>query len=94
MTDIDPEKLEEALNYFRRDGVWSWQQEQLIAAARAYLATLPRYKEVEFARYLVVTSRGEFGPYLEEKDAQGVAFPHQDATIVRLTGTAKVKVTP
>ena len=73
----------------------TWSEEAkgglIVAAARELLATLPRFKEVEFVRYLVTTSRGDYGPFVDEKDAQGVALPHQDATIVRLTGTAKVR---
>lgn len=100
---IDAEKLEEAIRFVEsiadmdraEFGPADWERAKLTAAAaRAYLATLPRYKEVEFVRYLVTTARGDFGPFVDEKDAEGVAFPHQDATIVRLTGTAKVKVSP
>lgn len=50
MSDIDPEKLERALDEAVRwetnhpGALWAWR---VIAAARAYLATLPRWKEVE-----------------------------------------------
>lgn len=98
--EIDADELEAAIRFVEsiadmdraEFGPSDWERAKLTAAAaRAHLATLPRWKEVEFVRHLVVTRRTEYGPFLDEEDAIGVARGHQDATIVRLTGKAKVR---
>lgn len=93
MSDIDPEKLEEAIQYC--EGAASGYGRIVLAAARAHLATLPRFKEVEMVRWAVVTEDGDWhGVYLREEDAKFRVAQSDKLSIVRLTGTAKVKVTP
>ena len=96
----DPQKLEEASEDIERlcdhhAGRSLSSLRMGIAAARAHLATLPRYKEVEVEKWAVIdASGGCIGAYDLEKDALTVASGHSEWFPVRLTGTAKVKVTP
>lgn len=91
MTDIDPEKLEEALIETGTRGrttaevlVWN--------AASAYLASLHRYKEVERECFEVVDQAGGcHGFYPSYSAAESIANLGPCRAIVRLTGTAKVR---
>ena len=100
MSDIDPEKLEKAIEECeeveRRWGLNS-NQKVLLAAARTHPARLPRYKEVEVVQFVVIDNSGDIVcTYQEENErlAQNHVVEVPGSTLVRLTGTAKVKVTP
>ncbi len=97
MSNIDPDKLERALDEAARwernhpAAVWA---PRVLAAARAHLATLPRWKEVEVECWAVVDSDGEaVEAWLVEESAR-LDAEDTGGTVVRLTGTGKVKVTP
>lgn len=95
MSEIDPEKLAAALCY--ADSNWDSRAETLLvkAAARAHLATLPRFKEVEVVRWAAFQSDGTcLGTWDNQGAAHGVLRSYPRGYVVRLTGTAKVKVTP
>ena len=90
---IDPEKLEEALEYYSELGFG----EHLVVmreAARAHLANLPRYKEVEISVWKVVDEHGNYGTDCTQEIAEQIARTTTTCRAVRLTGTAKVRVTP
>lgn len=95
MTDIlDAEKLEAALK--RAAAVWSDEAKSglIMAAARAYLATLPRWKDVEIEASIVVDAQGRAGAFLFHDHASAIDAARergQGAQAVRLTGTAKVR---
>lgn len=97
MSDIDPEKLEEGLKLWggvSRDPRF----EVMVAAARAHLATLPRFKEVDVVRWHAVDRYGNVltPSFATESELLNYAKHNWTCAIapVRLTGTAKVKVTP
>jgi hypothetical protein len=109
MSDIDPEKLEEAIkaaldraaygtqsNAPYASGPNAQQHLMLACAAGAHLATLPRYKEVEVESWVIVDSKGAIGAFLYNTQSQALCSGHMrvDHSVVRLTGTAKVKVAP
>jgi hypothetical protein len=58
MSDIDPEKLEEAVRHY--EGFVGPKMRIVVDAARAHLATLPRWKEVDVWRveYAEATPEG------------------------------------
>jgi hypothetical protein len=87
MADIDVRKLVKAIGHYENSAhsVGSPLLYALIQAAKAHLATLPM--EVEFTRYLVVSSVDERGPYVERSDADCVAL-RVNGTVVVLTGRA------
>ena len=75
----------------------TWSEEAkgglIVAAARELLATLPRFKEVEVVQFAVVSRFGHvLSIWAEEHEA--TRRLGKGDTIVRLTGTAKVKVSP
>jgi hypothetical protein len=101
---IDAEKLEGAIREYAKlypnmdDG--ETQVGLVLAAARAYLATLPRWKEVEVADWAVINRYGAIvGNFREDECGarqsarQRSLSGHDEYSVVRLTGTAKVKVT-
>lgn len=99
MSDIDPEKLEAAIRGYAKlyasvdDG--ETQIGLVLNAARAHLATLPRFNEVEREHFEVLLADGCcWGVYQTRATAQEWADTNPGAQVVRLTGTAKVKVTP
>ena len=76
----------------------TWSEEAkgglIVAAARAHLATLPRYKEVEVSSWVVVDAQGRVGAFLYHTDADARDAAHErghGSQAVRLTGTAKVR---
>ena len=89
MSDIDPEKLEEAIEQYeqyRGDVIGI-----VVAAARAHLATFQRWKSLEIEQFAVVGWDGRcHGCWREEKEANLHARRFGN-TVVRLTGTAKVR---
>jgi len=106
---IDPEKLEEAAEHLSKqaqtehDWIHVRRSQVVIAveAARITLNSLPRYKEVEVADWAVVNSYGAIvGNFREDECGarqnarQRSLSGHDEYSVVRLTGTAKVKVTP
>lgn len=98
MSEIDPEKLKEALkdyvDYERRFGLLP-RERVVIEAARAHLATLPRFKEVEVVQWCVITATGVIWESFDSADdAEQYASQEAGRSVVRLTGTAKVKVSP
>lgn len=64
-------------------------------AAEHTLATLPRYKEVEVVQWAVCDEHDVFRVFDHEEAAQSYALDccSTGLAVVRLTGTAKVKVT-
>lgn len=104
MTDIDPEELEAAIRFVEsiadmdraEFGPDDWERAKLTAAAaRVTLATLPRWEEVEVVRWAVIDEDGDsIGVFLKEEDAKFRVAQRERLFVVRLTGTAKVKVTP
>jgi len=105
MSDIDPEKLEEAIkaaldraaydtqaNAPYASGPNAQQHLMLACAAGAHLATLPRWKEVERECFEVVDQAGgRHGFYPSHAAAESIAGLGPCRFIVRLTGTAKVR---
>lgn len=94
MSDIDPEKLEQALRLYR-DGTNDVPALQtIIAAARAHLATLPKLKEVEVEAWAVVSCNGTAQAFYDST-CKRLAENHVEEVpgrqVVRLTGTAKVR---
>lgn len=91
---IDAEQLAEALEYYSNGRSQNGRHLDLIfAAARAHLATLPRYKEVEVNRWIVMLADGcSIGVYETLETAQEWSANYPRSQIVRLTGTAKIKV--
>lgn len=97
---IDAEKLEEAVAECVR---WLGVRREncpdglkvVVAFAEDHLATLPRYKEVEVAQWASVDHAGEVhGVWDHESQARDSVGLDDGLSVVRLTGTAKVKVTP
>ena len=79
----------------------TWSEEAkgglIVAAARELFTTLPRYKEVEVGTWVVADAQGRVGAFLYHNDADARDAAHErghGAQAVRLTGTAKVKVSP
>lgn len=95
MSEIDPEKLEEALAFYGNGSANSPKFDVIHAAARAHLATLPRYKEVEVEGWMVINSHGVPVCAHQHEMAARNYLEHGGVPgdrIVRLTGTAKVEV--
>ena len=91
MSDIDPQKLEEALDVYDTRVNLSPRAKVVIAAARAHLATLPRYKDVEVMTWLLVDPTGTaYTAYHDEGQARRTC--PDEWQVVKLTGTARVKV--
>ena len=87
---IDPQELEEALNAIELTPRGRYA-DILIAAARAHLATLPRYKDVEVVTWLLVDPTGTaYTAYHDEGQARRTC--PDEWQVVKLTGTARVKV--
>ena len=87
---IDAKELEDAL-----DGIEQMPRgryaDLILSAARAHLATLPRYKDVEVVRWCLVSATGHgHSFYAEEEMARGQC--PDGWSVVKLTGTARVKV--
>lgn len=96
---IDAEKLADAVAYYDNDCRPAAPQfYEILTAAREYLSTLPRWKEVEVVTWSVVTADGGFIYHGFPSEGEAVLWAkrnwHDVAHPVRLTGTAKVKVTP
>jgi len=101
---IDPEKLEEAAEHLSKqaqtehDWIHVRRSQVVIAveAARITLNSLPRYKEVEVESWATFFHDGRIcSSGLTEKEARGAAARSPlEQVAVRLTGTAKVTVTP
>lgn len=93
MSDIDREKLEAALEAVAlAEGYMSSHQAILVAAARAHLATLPRFKEVEREAWEVLDHDGVcHGIFGTEEGAHRMSLHADDRFIIRLTGIAKVR---
>jgi len=94
MTDIlDAEELDEALKMFDRPAyIIPSDMRPIFAAARAHLATLPRWKEIEVETWRVYDKSGQWRGYETSKsEAQEIAGLHPGWQAVRLTGTAKVR---
>lgn len=96
MSDIDPEKLADAVAYYDNDAQpAALQFYEILNAARAHLATLPRFKEVEVVQWAACDEHDVFQCFDHEADAREYAGTDPNGlVVVRLTGTAKVKVTP
>lgn len=107
MSDIDPEKLEEAIDFYSYEAsritnpVNVARATLLVDAARAHLATLPRYKEVEVWRIeFALDGVPKCETYLTNSSAnnraeiikQGHAFPNYAAACIRVTGPHKQRV--
>jgi len=88
--EIDPEKLEEALAVVE-DFSRGPHADVVIAAARAHLATLPRYLNVEVVRWLIVRPSGVGTSLYDEEGTARCACPN-GWQVVKLTGTARVRV--
>lgn len=95
MSDIDPEKLEAALD-IHGYGSRGENFGLILAAARAHLATLPRWKEVEVWR--VEWASAAFIPCIEQFVTEGQAkrAAHERASLgrkcVTVTGPHKQRV--
>lgn len=95
MSDIDPGELEKALAWMESHTPYGNRSDILAAAARAHLATLPRYKEVEVVQWAACDEHDVFQCFDHEEDAREyVGTDPNRLVVVRLTGTAKVKVNP
>lgn len=95
MSDIDPEKLEAALGFCDATDDWAHHTQLVVAAARAHLATLPRWKEVEVEKWAVMRGNGQMVSCLVY-DSEEEAIREETGsgiTVFRLTGAAKIKVT-
>ena len=100
MTDIlDAEELDAAIRRVRArmaDGLYSAslvaETNLILKAAEITSATLPKWKEIERECFEVVDRVGGcHGFYPSSFSAQPIADLGPDRTIVRLTGTAKVR---
>jgi predicted ArsR family transcriptional regulator len=91
---IDPQELEEALDNVENMPKGRYA-DILIAAARAHLATLPKWKDVEVTAWAIVSAHGRVEALFNATE-RGAATTHVDrfpgTSLVRLTGTAKVRV--
>jgi len=89
MSDIDPEKLEQALDihgYGNRGENFAL----IVAAARAWLAQQPRFKEVEveaWGRFV----EGRIVGWAHDREEVAENIRRFGGEAVRLTGTAKVR---
>lgn len=100
MTDtIDPEKLEEDLKEAARAG-FAVHPSLIFTAARAHLATLPRFKEVEVwhVEYAVPAGDGKWVPTVLSHDSEWKANSNatglegRGAKCIRVTGPHKQRV--
>jgi hypothetical protein len=62
----------------------------VIAAARAHLAMLPRWKEIEVVRWTIVNGAGRGTAIYDDEGTARCACP-AEWQVVKLTGTAKVR---
>lgn len=99
MTHISPEKLEEAIKIAEENlGGWGPSdlrrtQRMLLDVAKAHLATLPHFKEVEVEQWAVVATNGAICASFKHEHA-AIAYVKDcepACQVVRLTGTAKVR---
>lgn len=89
---IDAKELEHALDAIEQMPRNEYE-DLILSAARAHLATLPRWKEVEVVHWAVVDRDGSVDSSWssrEEADSRARRFGFEQ--VVRLTGTARVKV--
>ena len=87
---IDAKELEEALDVFEQMPRNEYE-DLILSAARAHLATLPRYKDVEVMTWLLVDPTGTaYTAYNDEGQARRTC--PDEWQVVKLTGTARVKV--
>jgi hypothetical protein len=91
MSDIDAEKLEEALDSYDGRENRSPRAKMVLAAARAHLATLPQYLNVEVVTWCLVDSTGRNCTTYDDEGMARCACP-DEWQVVKLTGTAKVRV--
>lgn len=98
MSAINPEKLAAAIAYYEKGDTdspppeWVWQFREVFAAAKALLSTLPRFKEVEVVRWALLSAGGvNLGVYDSEEAAERAMGAYEGRSVVRLTGTAKVR---
>lgn len=87
---IDAKELEEALDAIERMPRGR-HAELILSAARAHLATLPRYKDVEVVRWCIVNAGGQGVTNYDNEGQAHCACP-DGWSVVRLTGTARVRV--
>ena len=87
---IDAKELEHALDAIEQMPRGRYA-DLILSAARAHLAMLPRYKDVEVVRWCLVDSTGTPNEtYLEEGRARCIC--PDGWSVVKLTGTARVRV--
>jgi hypothetical protein len=95
MSDIDAKELEEAINAIELTPRGRYA-DILIAAARAHLATLPRWTDIEVERWVLVNNAGIQGPCsygcAEEAEEALTHKCYDGWQVVKLTGTARVRV--
>lgn len=86
MSDIDAEKLEKALAYASAAGDYmNADQKLLLAAARAHLTTLPRWKNVEVVKWILSAPDGD-SCLLYATESAAIRECPEGWQIVRLTG--------
>tara|TARA_R110000868_G_scaffold19297_2_gene83096 strand:- start:10883 stop:11161 length:279 start_codon:yes stop_codon:yes gene_type:complete len=92
---MDAKELEEALDVIEQKPRGRYA-DILIAAARAHLTTLPRWKDVEVERWVLFNRAGRQGPFsyecAEEAEEALTHECYEGWNVVKLTGTARVKV--
>lgn len=87
---IDAKELEHALDAVEQMPRGRYA-DLILSAARAHLATLPRYKDVEVMAWLIVDPTGTaYTAYSDEGPARRTC--PDEWQVVKLTGTARVKV--
>lgn len=88
---LDAKALEESIKRLRTQGAADRDQlEWVCDAAEAWLATLPRTKEVEVVRWVVVADGRFHGSWTTEEEARAFAEYKNGDQVVRLSGTATV----
>jgi hypothetical protein len=88
---IDAKELEEALDVFEQMPRNEYE-DLILSAARAHLATLPRWKDVEVKRWAFFNSTGQSGTMLYDNEGQARTACPYGWSVVKLTGTAMVEV--
>lgn len=88
---IDAKELEEALDTIERMPRGR-HAELILSAARAYLATLPRYLNVEVVRWCIVSPDGHRGTVNYDEEGMARCACPVGWSVVRLTGTVRVRV--
>ena len=93
MSDIDYDKLEQALRAVVSGtaNLESACGDMVIEAARAHLATLPGWKNVEMVRWTLVSPSGRCGAANYDDERQARCVCPSGWSVVRLTGTRRVR---